>query len=257
MNISKETLMNRQIIADNVQELIIKGSEDKNQLNLFSDIDELVELRKKQELTYLEILEKEREALGIILSVDYLRNSTMFIDLLRINRLSSANLNNRNEDAIAICISKIEEISRKGHKFYTVEFGDSIRKINVRIYNPNIYNNIIIGDTYAIKISSESYYKDNSFFSLIRYMNLDNKKLSDIFTEPIALENYNDDLTKDKEKALDFIIYISELIDKATDDNYVNMFVNTPHSKSTIYKIKFDNEIYNYFLNNFNFTFKY
>lgn len=255
---TKEILKSRKIISDNIGEIIKNQLKDKNQLNLFYNEDVLLKLTQKTKLSNIEMLERERNYLGVIFSIDYLADSIIFLDLLKIPRISNANLNSDNTiSAIAVCISKKEVVSKTGRIYYVIEFGDSIRKIKIKLYDRNIYSKLNVKDTYIIKLSKKSYYKNEDFFILIKHMNLTKKKLNEIFINPIILTNEDLSIKKNKEKAREFIFYMNKLMTQKTDGNEIKGIFKIGDNISSTYKIKFNIEIYNNLKNNFNFNFKY
>lgn len=251
----EQTLINRQLIADNAVELLnSKKTENENQLELFSDdINVNIELQLKRKMSALEILELEREALGgIILSVNYLSEADVFIDLLKFKKISEINYESTINLLIGICISKKQMLSKRGSIYYEIEIGDSNMKLKTLTYSMDECNKLIVGDLYIFKIKVIRYRDDKSPLILLNHKNIVKNTIKSIINRTITIIDEDAAIKKDRKLSCQFLQYMSYLTEGATDENGIDIFFKAGSFESKKMKIKFNNNIYKKLITNFN-----
>ena len=242
------TLKNRKMVTSNLEKML-KSVTGKNKLQTSLFDAEPVEIKLDQPavISPLELLEQERDTLGLVASVEYIRSDNMVTELFGMKRLSDSDFSTKVGMSIAICLGFKSEMSSYGPRYFVV-FGDSIIKIDVQVPEGAQYS-LLIGELYNIKYTQRQSGKE-TYFKLIksrkfnRYTNGNNFKNGYL---SISSEG------NDKSKLNEFVAYIKMLENK--DDGVKALFNYGRSSFKT--RLLMDCEIYDRLKNYFKLDIKW
>jgi DNA polymerase III alpha subunit len=253
----KDMLLKRQAINDNVTKILSSSNVDVNQMSLFDNTSNgLIELHTTKQSNYVELLEAERDRLGLVLSVDYLQRAKVLIDLIKLKPVSQIESSTGIMPIIGVCVSIEASITKNGKQFYKIYIADSTRKIEVITYSKTISSQFVIGELYMLVIRINNFYNDN-FILLLRHKVINENKLGSIFKSNIKLHNIYNVLYNNKKLSDEFLMYLINLTEEADGENSVKLDIMKDEEVKKTLDIKFDNEVYEKFINYFNFKITY
>lgn len=249
----ENNLLTRQTIKDNSVELSTSKQINPDQMDLFADDGDntMLKLMKKTNNSYIDILEEEREVLGgMVLSVNYLKDVRIVPELLGIGKISEIDIDKRNQSLVGICVKIERKISKKGKVYYHIHLADSYRLIKLTSYT-DAYKTFTIGSLYMVNITVLHLYGSEYKIFLNKSLIINDGEFNKVFKNKIKLEDKLSHLKNKTDIAYEFIMYLGQMIDKATEVNSVNIVITRNDQRSKVLKVKFTEEIYNKLTNYF------
>jgi hypothetical protein len=243
---NEEILNLRQGLVDNYDSLLKSLPSNKAQVSLFEDEPSFeYELTPKTYMTNVEMLEREREVLSLVASVEYVKHNTMFAELLNIPRISETDRMADKVKAVAVCVAKGTEEGKWG-PVYTASFADSFLRIEIEV-DLTSQNNFRIGDLYLINYTQFNTSKPYAKYKLLRAFKASRLYNHRLFTKgkliATSAPNY-DKLNKGNE----FVSYI-----KSIESDVGGIKIEFKHNEKILKtKVLLDDEIYDHLTNYFN-----
>jgi DNA polymerase III alpha subunit len=248
----KDILIGRQIIIDNSSKIIKSAGGDPSQMELFAEESiSTVNMTVKEVPSYIEILEKERDTNGIILTADYLKGTEFIKDVLQVKPISELDLLEYENLVYGVCVDKQVHMSNKKTRIYKIFIADSTRRVEVMVFNYDVATRFEIGELYIVNLRTKDKYKPVIF--LDRTVKVVDGNYNIFIKKPLFLKINTDIYKNNIGLARELTDYINMISDNANEKNSVKtIFINQNDVLGRKREIAFDNNIYKILTNYFN-----